>query len=356
MSPERLTPTIFVHPTTKEALFRAAGGALVLGTPPRPICDSKQEVYDFAALTGNNGDRLHYDDVYARKPPRNPPVSEGDLARQWQASPDLQQLLASLGDLEGRTVLLLGNGVSPREFHFLSRGARCIYTDLSLAALHAARNVFLTSDLARRFGNRIEFHAVDALHLPFADASVDLVYGRALVHHLNNLGLFFSEVARVLKPGGRCRFLDDAYCPAWQLLKRTILRPLQQHTHRRHGISPADLRATQKGGFTRPEIEQLARDHGFREVLFERSLFFEYFCTRGTLKLGGQFLLPVLLPLCRGVDAVLERYCGFTHRHGVRLVWGFRKETGREGPMGVERDRTTDRGNHVHFSDNAGSG
>lgn len=327
MPQERLTPTIFVHPTTKEALCRTTDGTLVLETQPqRPICGPVQEAYDFASLTNPEGDRSYYDHVYAGESPHAMPVSCEYLERQWRASSDLRQFLASLGDLAGKTVLLLGNGVSPREFHFLPLGARrVLYTDLSIAAAHAARKTFLTSELAERFGDRIEFHAVDALHLPFADASLDLVYGRAFVHHLQDLSALFSEVGRVLKPGGQCRFLDDAYCPGWQFLKRTVLHPLQQYSHRKHGIAPADLAATQKGGFTRSEVEQLAQTHGFHEVLFARCLFWEYFCTRGAWKLGGQFLLPVLLPLCRGADAVLDRCGGFTRRHGVRLMWGFSK-------------------------------
>jgi ubiquinone/menaquinone biosynthesis C-methylase UbiE len=323
---ERLTPTRFVHPVTKEALFRASDKGLVLPMQPHhPICRERQAVYDFASITEDEGDRTHYDGVYAREAPSRFPVSCEELTRQWQASRDLRQFLASLGDLKGKTVLLLGNGVSCKELHFLTLGANCVYTDLSLAAVQAAQSAFRASGLAGRFGDRIEFHAVDALHLPFAEASFDLVYGCAFVHHLQDLGTFFSEVGRVLKPDGQCRFLDDAHCPTWQFLKRTVLHPLQQYTHRKHGISPEDLVATKKGGFTRSEIERMARDHGFREVLFERCLFFEYFCTRGTSKLGGRFLLPVLQPLCRGADAVLDRCGGFTHKHGVRLVWGFRK-------------------------------
>lgn len=326
MSQERLTPTLFIHPVTKEALFKAADGALVFETQPhRPVCRGLQAVHDFASMTNNNGDRTHYDAVYARESSDGPPISCEDVERQWRASLDLRRLLASLGDLEGKTVLLLGNGVSRKELHFLPLGARCVYTDLSVSAVHAARKAFLTSGLAEPFGDRIEFHAVDALHLPFADAGFDLVYGCAFVHHLQDLGTFLGEVGRVLKPGGQCRFLDDARCPTWQFLKRTVLYPLQQYTHRKHGISPEDLVATKKGGFTRSEIEQMARDHGFRDVLFARCLFFEYFCARGTSKLGGRFLLPVLQPLCRGADAVLDRCCGLTHKHGVRLVWGFRK-------------------------------
>lgn len=38
--------------------------------------------------------------------------------------------------------------------------------------------------------------------LPFADNSFDLVYGRAVLHHADNLANFCMEASRVLKPGG----------------------------------------------------------------------------------------------------------------------------------------------------------
>lgn len=38
--------------------------------------------------------------------------------------------------------------------------------------------------------------------LPFSDNYFDLVYGRAVLHHAEQLDIFCSEMARVLKPGG----------------------------------------------------------------------------------------------------------------------------------------------------------
>lgn len=38
--------------------------------------------------------------------------------------------------------------------------------------------------------------------LPYPDASFDLVYGRQVLHHAQDLGQFCAEAARVLKPGG----------------------------------------------------------------------------------------------------------------------------------------------------------
>lgn len=53
-----------------------------------------------------------------------------------------------------------------------------------------------------------EFRRVDLDHekLPWPDASFDTLTCMHLVEHLNNLPALFSEVARVLRPGGRIYF------------------------------------------------------------------------------------------------------------------------------------------------------
>jgi SAM-dependent methyltransferase len=43
---------------------------------------------------------------------------------------------------------------------------------------------------------------VDALAMPYADASIDVLIGNNVVHHLAYPGTFFKEAARVLRPGG----------------------------------------------------------------------------------------------------------------------------------------------------------
>src|SRR3954447_25689129 len=55
---------------------------------------------------------------------------------------------------------------------------------------------------AQRLGLRVHTRAADAEALPFADASFDLVFGHAVLHHLPDLGQAFGELHRVLRPGG----------------------------------------------------------------------------------------------------------------------------------------------------------
>ncbi len=49
----------------------------------------------------------------------------------------------------------------------------------------------------------------EAERLPFADASFDLVCGHAVVHHIPDLELAFSEFNRVLRPGGTIAFCGE---------------------------------------------------------------------------------------------------------------------------------------------------
>ena len=56
---------------------------------------------------------------------------------------------------------------------------------------------------------RVETVATDAEHLPFADASFDLVLGHAVLHHLPDLDQAFREFHRVLRPGGRLFFAGE---------------------------------------------------------------------------------------------------------------------------------------------------
>ncbi len=74
--------------------------------------------------------------------------------------------------------------------------------------------------LARaRFGLHGQFHVGDAHAMPFADASFDLVVGRAILHHLD-WQVALREVRRVLRPGGQALFVEPlGDNPAARLLR-----------------------------------------------------------------------------------------------------------------------------------------
>lgn len=62
---------------------------------------------------------------------------------------------------------------------------------------------------AQRLGLEVRTEPADAEHLPFADASFDLVLGHAVLHHIPDLARAFKEFERVLTPGGTVMFAGE---------------------------------------------------------------------------------------------------------------------------------------------------
>ena len=76
-------------------------------------------------------------------------------------------------------------------------------TDLSPGMVEAAvRN-------ASGLGLDVDGRVADAESIPFDDASMDLVVGHAVLHHIPDVEQAFREVLRVLKPGGRFVFAGE---------------------------------------------------------------------------------------------------------------------------------------------------
>jgi ubiquinone/menaquinone biosynthesis C-methylase UbiE len=59
-------------------------------------------------------------------------------------------------------------------------------------------------DLVDRSSGNITLHRVAAEHLPFPDASFDLVTAYSFIHHTHDYWAVLAEACRVLKPGGIC--------------------------------------------------------------------------------------------------------------------------------------------------------
>jgi ubiquinone/menaquinone biosynthesis C-methylase UbiE len=62
---------------------------------------------------------------------------------------------------------------------------------------------------AARLGLEVSTQAADAEQLPFDDASFDLVFGHAVLHHIPDLPRAFAEFSRVLRPGGTVLFAGE---------------------------------------------------------------------------------------------------------------------------------------------------
>lgn len=123
-----------------------------------------------------------------------------------------EQLLARWPEAQHLSRILdLGSGTGyflPR-LHSSSRGAEYIGLDLAEGMVRYARQQHGTG-LAK-------WLVADAEDLPLADASVDLVFSSLAIQWSEDLPRLFSEVARVLRPGGCLLFATLGPRTLWEL-------------------------------------------------------------------------------------------------------------------------------------------
>jgi ubiquinone/menaquinone biosynthesis C-methylase UbiE len=79
-----------------------------------------------------------------------------------------------------------------------------VVSDLTPKMLEAAREHILGKDI-----DNASFELADAEKMPFDDEQFDIVTCRIAPHHFGDITAFASEVARVLKPGGRFVLMDS---------------------------------------------------------------------------------------------------------------------------------------------------
>ena len=108
-----------------------------------------------------------------------------------------------LGDVHGKRIVDFGCGSGANTALLTNRGAHVWGVDISEDLLRLAQRRLTIS--GREGG--ATFIAASAHDLPFPDASIDVVFGIAILHHLD-LELVAREVRRVLKPGGRAIFQE----------------------------------------------------------------------------------------------------------------------------------------------------
>ncbi len=270
-----------------------------------------------------------YSDMYSKADSQQ--LSLATVTEPWHDNtvPWRKTMLASLGEITGKRVLLLGNGNSCKEFYFLHLGAHIVYTDLSLEAVRRAKSLFRRSELWGKYRDKIEFHAVDAMHLPFCDGTFDIIYGSKFVGFLDNHTQFFSEVYRCLKTNGRCRFADDAYSSLWDSIKRTVLRPVQKRLLR----SPTALDRLRgegsESGFREEYLSLFKEQYGFKKLIFVR----EYFFLRITQLVYGKMVHwnPKHLRLAKPFYLLMKwidigfRKANWVKKNALALTWGLDK-------------------------------
>ena len=102
------------------------------------------------------------------------------------------------GPLDTYDVLNVGGSAGAIDNYLADRFRRVVGTDIDDEAIRHARAAFVKDNL--------EFEVADALNLPFADESFDVVVCSHVYEHVPDPVRMFAEIHRVLRPGGVCYF------------------------------------------------------------------------------------------------------------------------------------------------------
>ncbi len=124
-----------------------------------------------------------------RRPPANTPFP-------------LEYAYHLLGDVTGLDVLDYGCGAGENSALIATHGGKPIGVDISPELIHLANRRMILHGFTD-----YDFKVGSAHELPIEDDSIDVVFGMAILHHLD-LSLASSEVFRVLKDGGRAIFFE----------------------------------------------------------------------------------------------------------------------------------------------------
>jgi SAM-dependent methyltransferase len=185
-------------------------GAELIGADGRPGADTARR--QFGAVAGN----------YAKSAVFALGADLAELVRA--AEPTGQELALDLGTAAGHTALALAPHVKA-----------VTGVDLAPEMLEQAQT------LARERGvGNVRFEQADVEHLPYPDGSFDLVATRFSGHHWTNTAGALTQVARILRPGGRF-ILVDTVGPTDPEVDRFILtfERLRDPSHHR-SLSPAE--------------------------------------------------------------------------------------------------------------------
>ncbi len=107
------------------------------------------------------------------------------------------KLLPLLGDLKGKKVLDVGAGTGRLTLRLAKLGADVMALDISVVMLEEIKKKL------KRNSAEINTVVGDCESMPFEDESFDVVVSAFHIVHLKDLRIFFDEVYRVLKPGGK---------------------------------------------------------------------------------------------------------------------------------------------------------
>jgi len=126
-----------------------------------------------------------------------------DFAQVANKSSIMVGVAEFLGDLNGKHVLDCGCGLGLTTTPLARSGAHVNAFDLSPVSVSVTRERAAFNGVA----SQVTLTIAAGERLPYADETFDVVFGKAILHHLD-VSLGGSELYRVLKPGGKAVFVE----------------------------------------------------------------------------------------------------------------------------------------------------
>ncbi len=125
----------------------------------------------------------------------------GDEGFVWGPEGLTEAEARALGDVSDRDVLEVGSGAGQCSRWIRGQGGRSYGLDLSLRQLQHSRRI------DDETGTPVPSVLGTATHLPFRDASFDVVFSSfGALQFVSDITVALGETARVLRPGGRFAF------------------------------------------------------------------------------------------------------------------------------------------------------
>ncbi len=140
-----------------------------------------------------------------------------ELERVYRSSPRVLEAVMGALPPKGERVLEVGSGTGRDTAWLSERGLLAIALDSSPSAWS-----LMAQTVPSLVGRGIV--GGDALHLPFADATFDLVFHQGVLEHFGNPAAFLLENRRVTRPGGLLVVDVPQTFHPWTVIKRVSLR------------------------------------------------------------------------------------------------------------------------------------
>lgn len=182
------------------------------------------------------------------------PGLDPQVYAKWRASElgaiteslERRLLLELIGDVAGKRVLEVGCGDGALAVELARQGARVTGIDASDRMIEAARA------RAQQAHVTVDLHVGPAEQLPFDADAFEMVVAQTILCFVRDGSPAFSEIARVLEPGGRLVIGELGRWSTWAAERRVrawLGSPLWRRGHFR---SPGDLRRLARGAGLEP--------------------------------------------------------------------------------------------------------